>query len=101
MIAEKVSKLAPAVIDAIRENRSIPDPRFAALSSFTRVLLTTRGLPSTNQVEAFLAAGYQERHVLEIILAIAVKTLSNYSNHLFHTPLDAAFTRHEWKEPAA
>ena len=29
--------------------------------------------------------------MLEIILAIAVKTLSNDSNHPFHTALDQAF----------
>jgi hypothetical protein len=28
-----------------------------------------------------------------------VKTLSNYSNHLFHTPLDGMFTGHEWRKP--
>ena len=38
--------------------------------------------------------------MLEIILAIAVKTLSNYSNHLFNTPLDEMFARREWKKSA-
>jgi hypothetical protein len=35
-----------------------------------------------------------------LILAIAVKTLSNYSNHLFHTALDPAFVSREWKHSA-
>ncbi len=34
------------------------------------------------------------------LLAIAVKTLSNYSNHLFHTELDEAFASHAWKKAA-
>jgi hypothetical protein len=38
--------------------------------------------------------------VLEIILAIGVKTLSNYFNHLLHTPLDEMFAGREWKESA-
>jgi hypothetical protein len=42
----------------------------------------------------------KERHVLEIVLALAVKTLSNYSNHLFHTPLDHAFASRAWKKRA-
>lgn len=100
MIADKMSKVPPEVTDAIRESRKIPDPKLAVLSAFTDTMLRSRGLPSTADVQAFLAAGYQERHVLEIILAIAVKTLSNYSNHLFHTQLDEAFAGRAWKKPA-
>lgn len=100
MIADQMSKVPPAVTAAIREGRAIPDSKLAALSGFTDILLATRGLPSKADVAAFLGAGYQERHVLEIILAIAVKTLSNYSNHLFHTPLDEMFAKREWKKSA-
>ncbi|MCS7704844.1 hypothetical protein N0018_34145, partial [Pseudomonas aeruginosa] len=45
-----------------------------------------------------LAAGYGERQVLEIVLALAVKTLSNYANHLFHTPLDEMFADRAWQQ---
>ncbi len=100
MIADRMSKVPPPVTAAIRERQSIPDPKLAALSRFTDVLLETRGLPSTGEVQAFLGAGFAERHVLEIILAIAVKTLSNYSNHLLHTPIDEVFAHWEWKQPA-
>lgn len=100
MIADQMSKVPPPVTEAIREGRAIPDSKLAALSTFTDTLLATRGLPSKAEVQAFLSAGYQERHVLEIILAIAVKTLSNYSNHLFHTPLDQMFANREWKKSA-
>jgi AhpD family alkylhydroperoxidase len=100
MIADQMSKVPPTVTEAIREGRAIPDSKLAALSAFTDTLLATRGLPSTADVQAFLSTGYQERHVLEIILAIAVKTLSNYSNHLFHTPLDEMFAKREWKKSA-
>ena len=100
IIADQISKVPPPVTDAIREGHPIPDSKLAALSGFTDTLLATRGLPSKAEVQAFLSAGYQERHVLEIILAIAVKTLSNYSNHLFHTPLDEMFAKREWKKSA-
>ena len=35
--------------------------------------------------------------MLEISLAIAVKTLSNCSNHLLHTPIDDMFAGRAWK----
>ena len=100
MIADQMSKVPPPVTEAIRKGRAIPDSKLAALSTFTDTLLATRGLPTKADVQAFLSAGYGERQVLEIILAIAVKTLSNYSNHLFHTPLDEMFANREWKKPA-
>ncbi len=96
-LADNKSGLAPAVTDAIRDGTRIDDAKLAALSNFTRAMVTSRGLPSRRDVEAFLAAGYTERQILEIILAIAVKTLSNYSNHIFHTPLDAMFASRAWK----
>lgn len=100
MLADKMSEVPPQVTEAIREGRPIPDAKLAALSAFTSTMLTSRGLPSKADVGGFLAAGYEERHVLEIILAIAVKTLSNYSNHLFHTPLDEMFASRAWKGSA-
>jgi len=99
-IADRMSKVPPPVTEAIRSGQAIPDAKLAALSAFTDKLVATRGLPSKADVEAFLGAGYSERHVLEIILAIGVKTLSNYSNHLLHTPLDEMFAGREWKESA-
>jgi alkylhydroperoxidase family enzyme len=96
VIADQMSRVPPPVTEAIREGQTIPDTKLAALSTFTDTLLRSRGLPSKADVEVFLNAGYEERHVLEIILAIAVKTLSNYSNHLFHTPLDKMFASREW-----
>ncbi len=63
-------------------------------------MVADRGLPKRADVEAFLAAGYSERQILEIVLAIAVKTLSNYANHLFHTPLDRVFEYRRWEDPA-
>ncbi len=46
-------------------------------------------------LQAFLTAGFQEKDVLYIVLAIAVKTLSNYSNHAFATPVDAVFAAYK------
>jgi uncharacterized peroxidase-related enzyme len=97
-LADKHSGLAPEITDAIRGGQPVGDQKLAALADFTRTLFQTRGLPSRGAVEGFLAAGYGERQILEIVLALAVKTLSNYSNHLFHTPLDDMFAGRAWKQ---
>ncbi len=99
MIAEVVSKTPAQAIGALRADQPVDDPKLSVLASFTRLMVESRGRPTKQDVEAFLTAGYGERHVLEIILAIGVKTLSNYANHVFHTRLDPRFEEHAWEPP--
>ena len=97
-MADNKSGVPRPVTDALREDRPLLDPKLQALVRFTRLMVAKRGLPSRQDVADFLAAGYAERHLLDIILAIGVKTISNYTNHLFHTPLDAVFVPWRWAE---
>jgi uncharacterized peroxidase-related enzyme len=96
-LADMKSKVPQEVTDAIRDGKPIPDPRLAALHRFVEVMVRARGLPTRADVAAFHAADYTDRQILEIVLAIAVKTLSNYANHLFHTPVDAMFASRVWE----
>ncbi len=90
------NKVPTDVTDAVRAGEPIGDVRLQALNVFTTTMVTTRGRPSDAELKEFLALGYTENQALEIILAISVKTLSNYVNHLFDTPLDKAFARRAW-----
>lgn len=101
MIGEKMSKVPADVLEAIRADAPIGDARLAALNAFTEEMFVSRGRPSEASVTAFKAAGFEERHMLDIVLALAVKTLSNYANHLFHTPVDPAFDAWRWTGPSA
>lgn len=95
-VADKLSKLTPEVTDAIRDDGEIKDFGLAALRTFTRTMVVSWGRPRQDDVTSFLQAGYSEAHILDIILAISVKTISNYSNHIFNTPVDAAFVARTW-----
>lgn len=99
-IADAVSKVPREVTDAIRNGTAIPDARLAALHAFTRAMVSSRGNPDRKDTEALLAAGYSQRQILEIVLAVGVKTFSNYANHLFQTPLDEKFSAREWSPSA-
>lgn len=90
-IADNMSKTPVAVTDAIREGKDIPDEKMKALSEFTKIMNESRGNPNPEQAKQFLEAGYTENQILGIILAQSVKTISNYSNHIFHTEIDQAF----------
>lgn len=54
------------------------------------------GFVSDDDTTSFLAAGYTKAQILEVILGISFKTLSNYTNHIADTPLDAAFAAKAW-----
>lgn len=96
VIADKMSKVPSNITEAIRQGKNIPEPKLQTLSSFTKEMFVTRGRPEKETVEQFLSVGYSEKQILEIILALAVKTLSNYSNHIFGTKVDTMFKEREW-----
>lgn len=84
------------ITDAIRDGKPLDDPKLAALRDFTSEVVATRGRPDADELERFLSVGYTETQVLEIVLAVAVKTISNYTNHVLQTPLDDVFAGRSW-----
>ena len=58
-------------------------------------MVAKHGQPDHAIVKAFLDAGYQERDLLYIVLAVAVKVLSNYSNQAFGTEVDEKFAAYK------
>jgi uncharacterized peroxidase-related enzyme len=91
MIAEKMSGVPADVLQAIRSHQPIQDAKLAALYAVSTEMVKTQGKPSPAVVKAFIDAGFQERDLLYIVLAVAVKTLSNFSNHAFATEVDERF----------
>jgi uncharacterized peroxidase-related enzyme len=91
MIADKMSKVPADSLAALRVGGKLLDERLDALATFTRTMVETRGMPDHADVDAFLAAGFKVSHVQGIVLAIACKTFSNYTNHLAATEIDAQF----------
>jgi AhpD family alkylhydroperoxidase len=93
-----IAKVPTEVTDAIRNGIEIKDPKLAQLSKLTRSLALNRGVVSQEEVDAFIAVGYTEQHVLGVLAGIAVKLISNYSNHITKPTLDDAFSARVWKK---
>ena len=89
--AARMGKVPGDVIAAVGEGRPVADTRLEALRSFALTLVRKRGWVSDEEVQSFLDAGFSRQNVLETVLFVAFKTLSNYANHLVGTPVDAAF----------
>jgi uncharacterized peroxidase-related enzyme len=83
-------------IKSLREGCPLDDPKLEALRRFGTSVVARRGLIPDAEVEAFINAGYTQRHVLDVVAAVALKTLTNYTNHLNETEVDEAFAQFAW-----
>lgn len=88
------------VVEAIRRDTPIADGKLEALRRFTTAVVRSRGWPSREDTAMFVAAGYGAQQVLEVVLGVGMKTLSNYTNHVAGTPLDQAFSAAAWSKAA-
>ena len=98
MMASKMAGMPADRLEAIRQGKVISDKKINELVRFTREVVASRGNLAESSVNQFLNAGYTNQHVLEVILGVAMKTLSNYTNHLAKTPVDGAFAPFKWSK---
>ena len=85
------------VLDALRAQRPLSDRKLNALRTVVLSIFHHRGWVPEEDLEFFVAAGYGQRHLLDVLTIVALKTLSNYTNHIAHTPLDPQFAAQAWK----
>jgi AhpD family alkylhydroperoxidase len=89
----------PDAIAALRDGAPLEDARLQALRSFAERIVSERGFAGEDAVDAFIAAGFSKAQVLELVVIVATKTISNYVNHLTHTPLDDFMAQTKWTAP--
>jgi uncharacterized peroxidase-related enzyme len=94
----KMSHVPDDLIEAVRTFKPIHDRKLQALRQFTVIMVEKRGWASEQEVNDFLSAGYTKTHILELIVGIAQKTISNYVNHVAGTPLDEPVKPYSWQK---
>ncbi len=101
MLAGKAG-LARPEIDNLQEGRPLSDPRLEALRRFVETVVAERGLVSEAGLEVFFAAGFTKAQVLEVVFGVALKTLTNYANHIAKPPVNQQFAAFlpRWAEAA-
>ena len=92
----KTMQVDDAITEALRNETPLPSAKLEALRTFTLDVVRGRGEVNDAAVDAFLSAGYTKRHILDVVLGVAQKTMSNYMNHLAQTPTDAPFEKFAW-----
>ncbi len=78
-------------IDNLQEGRPLGDARLEVLRRFVETVVAERGFVSEAALEAFIAAGFTKAQVLEVVFGVALKTLTNYANHIAKPPVNKQF----------
>lgn len=93
----KMMKVSDELTDALCNEAPLSSAKLEALRTFTVQMVRKRGNVSEDQMTAFFDAGYGHRAILDVILGLAQKTLSNYLNHVAETPVDEVFQPLAWQ----
>jgi alkylhydroperoxidase family enzyme len=92
--------VAASDVAAIRSRKSPADRKLAALSDLARTLIERQGHGVDPAVDKFVAAGYTQTQVLEVIAGIAISTMAALTASMASTPVEDLFKPQAWK-PAA
>lgn len=85
-----------ATVDAIRAGDLSVDPRLQAIGRMTRDILEKKGALGAADIRPFLNAGFQPAQILELLIGVAGKVMTNFASKITRVPLDAAFADQAW-----
>jgi uncharacterized peroxidase-related enzyme len=89
--ALKGLKVNPQCIQAVRNRGSLGNQRLDTLVTLTRELVLERGFVAPKTRRRFVAAGFNEVALMEVLIGVALKVMSNYLDNLAPIAIDAAF----------
>lgn len=82
--------LPEAALQAVRRGDPIGgDARLHALRRFAEAVIGERGFAGQAPLSAFLEAGFSRAAALEVLVIVAAKTMSNFTNNLAGTPAES------------
>jgi AhpD family alkylhydroperoxidase len=87
----------PNIVAALRAGQSLPNVKLEALRGFVAAMVNARGAVTDADKAVFFGAGYTPRQALEVILGVALKVITNYTNALASTPPNAEFGEDVWQ----
>lgn len=93
----RMMKVSDEITNALRNETPLPSDKLEALRTFTVQMVRQRGNVTDAQLQTFFAAGYSHRAVLDVILGVAQKIMSNYTNHVANTQVENAFSPLKWE----
>ncbi|QDT69858.1 Carboxymuconolactone decarboxylase family protein [Planctomycetes bacterium MalM25] len=89
MVGRGFLKTPEEHMQAVCKRQPISDPKLRELQRFAVSVYGSRGQVSDERMQAFLDAGYTRGQALDVVACVAAKVMSNYTNALAKTELDA------------
>jgi len=96
--SKKRDKVPNDIVESLRQGISLLDKKLNTLSLFVKSMLQANGKINNEDINPFLEIGYGKTHVLEIVLLLAVKIMSNYTNHIAKPEVDGVFKQYKWSK---
>ncbi len=90
-LGSRTAGVSAADVAAIQQGALPDDARLRSLVHATWLVLDMRGSLGQSDLSSLEAEGIDRAQLYEIVASIGLKTISNYINHIAHTPIDAAF----------
>lgn len=84
----KMNGFSDEEILEIRTGRATFNTKFDALAQFVAAVVENKGKTSETARERLFEAGYTEANMIDIVMVIGDKTISNYINNLTHIEID-------------
>jgi len=83
--------VAQADIELVEKGSLPEDRRLRSVVSATWQVLDTRGWLSPSDLASLEDEGIDRAQLYEVVALVGLKTISNYVNHIAHTPIDPQF----------
>lgn len=84
----KMNGFTDGQILEIRKGTASFDAKFDALAKFTASIVENRGRATEESKEAFFSAGYSEANMIDVIIVVGDKIISNYLHNLTGFEID-------------
>jgi AhpD family alkylhydroperoxidase len=90
MLAVKLG-VARSEVNKLHQGQLLSDARLEQLRRFVETVANQRGRLADSDSEDFIKAGFSQAQILEVVLGVAIKTLTNYAHHIAKPPLNGQF----------
>jgi len=84
----KMNGFTDAEVLEIRGGKASFDTKLDALAKFTASVVKNRGKATHESIEAFFEAGYTEPNLIDVIMVVGDKIISNYIHNLTQLEID-------------
>ena len=86
----------PKTVADIRRAEKTANNKTEALRRFVSLLIRERGAVAEREIDQFLAQGFTENHVFELIIGVATKVVTNFASKIARIPVDDEFAANAW-----